>query len=235
VCTGDAARLVLIETSASAKEGEVTGIFDGSTEIQKNWLDFIVNLLHYKKGSPAYGIESAKYGLKPLYFKTPGGAENTLLNELFCHIFSSIGQWQGLRPFAPKSMADVETLLSEDFQAVDSSKHSIALPRIPKVSKNFVAYIEALVGAAPYYKTTDPRNKLDIRFTKALRELEKQEDMRFDQYVARKLRAWYTMFPPTQADAAAGGTEDHEGAGGADGEEGSDGEEEEAMALSGGE
>ena len=100
-------------------------------------------------------------------------------------------------------MADVETLLSEDFQAVDSSKHSIALPRIPKVSKNFVAYIEAMVGAAPYYKTTDPRMKLDARYNKAFSELDRQEDLRFDKYVARKVLAWFILFPPTPRLAAA--------------------------------
>jgi len=43
----------------------------------------------------------------------------------------------------------------------------------------FVAYIEALVGAAPHFKTTDPRLKLDARFAKAMSEFIKQEDLRF--------------------------------------------------------
>ena len=228
---------MLIETSSSAKDGEVTGVFDGTTELQKNWLDFIVNLLHYKKGSTEYGIEPVKYLLKPLYCKTAGGADNTVLNELFCHIFSKIGDWQGVRYFAPKSMTDVETLLAADFPAIEASKHSIALPRAPYISKHFVAYIEALVGAAPYYRTTDSRNKLDSRFAKAYKELDRQEDQRFDQYVARKLRAWFTMFPPNSSPGSGGNDDPEEGAaaGGADGEDDADGDEEEVMALSGGE
>jgi len=223
---------VLIETSSSAKDGEVTGVFDGSTEVQKNWLEFIVNLLHYRKGSAEYGIEPVKHLVKPLYSKIAG--DYTVLNDLFCHIFSTIGEWQSLRRFAPKSMTEVETLITADFPAVLPTKHSIELPRAPYISKNFVAYIEALVCAAPYFKTTDARNRLDARFNKAFKELDKQEDMRFDQYVARKVRAWYKMFPPSSS--GAGGNDDfEEGTGGADGEEDADGDEEEAMALSGGE
>jgi len=58
---------------------EVTGIFDGTAELQKNWLDLIVNLFHYKCGSDEYGVEAAKYGHKPLYVKTAGGAQRGVL------------------------------------------------------------------------------------------------------------------------------------------------------------
>ena len=71
---------------------EVTGIFDGTAELQKNWLDLIVNLFHYKCGSYEYGVtgKAAKYGHKPLYVKTAGWAGNTMLNEMFkfCYLVS---------------------------------------------------------------------------------------------------------------------------------------------------
>ena len=70
---------MLIEASTSAAAGEVTGIFDGTTELQKNLLDLIVNLFHYKCGSDEYGVEAAKYGHKPLYVKTAGGAQRGVL------------------------------------------------------------------------------------------------------------------------------------------------------------
>ena len=89
------------------------------------------------------------------------------------------------------------------FPAVPSTKHHIKLPKTSYLSKHFVAYIEALVGAAPYFRTTDPRMKLDARFAKALSEFNKQDDLRFDQYVARKLRTWFTRVPPTARVAAA--------------------------------
>ena len=58
-------------------------------------------------------------------------------------------------------------LVTSAFPAVPSTKHHIELPKISYVSKHFMAYIEALVGAAPYYRTTDPRAKLDAHFAKA--------------------------------------------------------------------
>ena len=72
-------------------------------------------------------------------------------------------------------------------------------------------------------------------------EFNKQDDLRFDQYVARKLWAWFTRFPPTQRVATAADNDDTEG--GPDGQavavEGGEvreeAEDEEAYALSGGE
>ena len=76
-----------------------------------------------------------------------------------------------------------------------------------------MAYIEALVCTAPYYRTTDPRAKLDARFAKAFNEFNKQDDLPFDQYVAPKLRAWFPRFPPTPRVAGAAADDDTEGGG----------------------
>ncbi len=40
-------------------------------------------------------------------------------------------------------------------------------------------------GAAPYYRKTDPREKLDAHFAKAFNEFNKQDDLRFNQYVVQ--------------------------------------------------
>ena len=40
-----------------------------------------------------------------------------------------------------------------------------------------------LAAAAPYYKTTGTRNKLDQRFNKALRELNKVDGEKFQVYI----------------------------------------------------
>ena len=142
------------------------------------------------------------------------------------------------RHYAPRSKEEVETLITSAFPAVPSTKHHIKLPKTSYLSKHFVAYIEALVGAAPYFRTTDPRMKLDARFAKALSEFNKQDDLRFDQYVARKLRAWFARFPPTPRVAAAADDDDTEGGPGGQGGAG-EGDEEpedgEAYAVSGGE
>ena len=86
-------------------------------------------------------------------------------------------------------MTLVETLVTSAFPAVPSTKHHIELPKTSYLSKHSVAYIEALVGAAPYFRTMDPRMKLDAHFAKAFSEFNKQDDLRFDQCVASKLRA----------------------------------------------
>ena len=63
-----------------------------------------------------------------------------------------------------------------------------------------------MVGVTPYFKTTtDAKNKLDALFAKAFKELNRQLDQHFNQYVAavaRKLRAWFNMFPPTSSPCA---------------------------------
>ena len=64
-------------------------------------------------------------------------------------------------------MEEVETFVTLAFPAVPSTKHDIELPQTSYVSKHFVAYIEAMVCAAPYFRTTDPRMEVDARFAKA--------------------------------------------------------------------
>ena len=141
-----------------------------------------------------------------------------MLNEVFCYIVSKLGDFQNLRHYAPRSKEEVETLVTSAFPAVPSStKHHIELPKTSYLSKHFVAYIEALVGAAPYFRTTDPRMKLDARFAKAFSEFNKQDNLLFDQCVARKLRAWFARFPPTQRVATAAADDDTEGGPGGQG------------------
>ena len=80
--------------------------------------------------------------------------------------------------------------------------------------------------------------KLDAHFAKAFSEFNKQDDLHFDQYVARKVWAWFARLPPTQRVAAAADDDDTEGGPGGQGGTGVAGEEEdeeEAYALSRGE
>ena len=96
---------MLIEASTSAAAGEVTGIFDGTAELQKNWWDLIVDLFHYKCGSDECGVEAAKYGHKPLYVKTANGAQQGVL----LHRVQAGGTYLALRP---RSKEEVETLIT---------------------------------------------------------------------------------------------------------------------------
>ena len=89
---------------------------------------------------------------------------------MFCYIVSKLGDFQNLRHYAQRSKEEIETLITSAFPAVPSTKHHIKLPKsrakTSYLSKHFVAHIEALVGAAPYFRMTDQRMKLDARFAK---------------------------------------------------------------------
>ena len=100
---------------------------------------------------------------------------------------------------ALRTAADVEALCTAEYPEVEETRSGPALIKTAFLSKTFVAYFEALVAAAPYFKTTDSRSKLEDCFQKALKELNKH--VRFDQYIARKLRAWYTRIPPNLSEA----------------------------------
>jgi hypothetical protein len=114
--------------------------------------------------------------------------ENVLLNELFFYIISKMGDLQSHRNYAPNSMEDVDRITTSDSQAIATYKYSVTLPKISYTSKNCVARIGASVVAAPYYKTTDLLNKLDVRFTKAFNDFNKLDDLSFNQYVLHKLK-----------------------------------------------
>ena len=109
-----------------------------------------------------------------------------------------------LRPKISEPRKDSHLL---EFSAIEASKHFIALPRTSHISKNFVAYIEAL---AQHPTTRRRMNKLDTRFATVFKELDVSSDL-------------------------AQRNDPEEGTGGADGVGDADGDEEETVALSGGE
>ena len=84
-------------------------------------------------------------------------------NEVFCYIVSKLGDFQNLRHYAPRSKVEVETLVTAAFPAVPSTKHHIKLPKTSYLSKHFVAYIEDLVGTAPYFRTTEDEAGRSLR------------------------------------------------------------------------
>ena len=190
---------MLFETAESAAAGESAASGDQSQAIQINFTGFLANLFHFKPGSRAYSIDPEMFGKVPLFIKNK--EDTTVLNEFFFYVFSRALSWQSLTTYNPKA---VDHDWPGAYPAIDASASGADLPAVPWLSKNFVAYFEAFLGAAPYYKTSDSRNKLDRLFTKALKGHDRLDDAKFDQYVMRKLRAWYTKFPPTpSADAGA--------------------------------
>ena len=86
--------------------------------------------------------------------------------------------------------ADVEALGSLLYPAIAAFKSGQwpELQLSPYLSKILAAYFSALAVVAPCYKTTDTRNKLDQRFNKELRELNKIDDEKIQMYIVRKLK-----------------------------------------------
>ena len=212
---------MLFETAESAAAGESAASGDQSKDIQINFTDFLANLFHFKPGAKGYSIDPANFDKVPLFIQDKEGT--TVLNEFFFYVFSRALSWQSLTRYHPRKSEEGETVPLR-YDAIDASASGPSLPEIRGLSKNFVAYFASFLGAAPYFKSTDVRSKLDKRFSKALKFLNRLDDEQFDQYVRRKLRTWYTKFPPSRPTADDGedknnGADDEPGAGSSAGEE----------------
>ena len=53
-----------------------------------------------------------------------------------------------------------------------------------------------------YFTTTDCRNRCELCFNKAFKELAKHYNLWFDQNIELKLRAWYITFLPSERSGA---------------------------------
>ena len=73
---------MLFETKDSKAAGDSAAAGDQSREIQTTWMDFLVNLFHFKHGSAAYSLDLAMWTSVPRYVKNY--ADNSVVNELFC-------------------------------------------------------------------------------------------------------------------------------------------------------
>ena len=80
--------------------------------------------------------------------------------------------------------------------------------------------LRGLCGCSALLHDDGLQEKLEDCFQKALRELNKHDNMQFDQYFVRKLRAWYTKFPPKQPIRGLGGGGSDDGCKGGSGGDG---------------
>jgi hypothetical protein len=76
------------------------------------------------------------------------------------------------------------------------------------VSKMMIAYLESFLRVSPFLQTQDPRvdAKIDVLYRDAMEKLapvDEVDDEACIKYVARKMLAWYTKFPPKNDGAAA--------------------------------
>ena len=66
------------------------------------------------------------------------------------------------------TVPNVEALRTAEYPAVEEPCSGPALSKIAHISKTFVTYLEVLMVAAPYFKTTGSRDRLELDFNKAL-------------------------------------------------------------------
>ena len=95
---------------------------------------------HFKKDQVEYSIKQEDHGLKPLFSNK--GASQTLLNEFFLYVFSRVSSWQCMNELRVTTLDDVEALLLRSFySALPESKSGMEMPKVPAVSRYFVAYL----------------------------------------------------------------------------------------------
>ena len=73
------------------------------------------------------------------------------------------------------------------------------------MSKMLIAYLASFLGVSPFRDTQDPMvdTRLDLLYREAMDKLDEVDDEDCMRYVARKMLAWYTKYPPKNDGAAA--------------------------------
>ena len=84
-----------------------------------------------------------------------------MLNKFFFYVFSKVSSWQGMSELTVTTLDDVTSLiLNFSYQALPSTKSGPKMPRVPCVSRYFVAllaYLASFVSVAPLFGSVDPR------------------------------------------------------------------------------
>ena len=112
---------------------------------------------------------------------------------------TKVSSWQCMSELHVTILDDVESLfLSSFYGLLPHSKSGIELPKVPVVSRYFVAYLTAFVSVAPFFRTKDERvqTRTDKFFNRALKTLARANDTELCVYLNRKATAWYRRFPP---------------------------------------
>ena len=131
-----------------------------------------------------------------------------MLNEFFYYVLSRVSSWQCKTELRVTTLDDVEVLLLSSFySALPDSKSGMEMPKVPVVSRYFVAYLASFVAVAPFFlamvapflRTKDKPQTGTVKFfDKALSKLAGMKVMALSlsAYLHRKATAWYKRFPP---------------------------------------
>jgi hypothetical protein len=166
------------------------------------------NLFHFKHDQAQYIIKPDHYGKKPLIFPKDDLTASCYLNDFFFYVFSKFSDWQNMKSMAVTSLACVSDLTLSTWAPHEASgvdNWSIALPEVPCVSKMLIAYLASFLRVSPFRDTQGPMvdARLDLLYREAMDKLDEVDDEDCMRYVARKMLAWYTKYPPKNDGAAA--------------------------------
>ena len=150
---------------------------------------------------------------------------SALFNDLGIYVLTRLDRdFQGMRSFKQtpalynmQAQADAakpaaEWTCKDCWPEVRNSKDQVVQPARPLITKTLLSYLGALATTACHYKYADPRlgGASDSAFRGLLDIFDGVADDKLQKYLARRLTAWYSLFPPG-ADAADSEADSQEG------------------------
>ena len=91
-----------------------------------------------------------------------------------------------------------ELLLHSRYAELPLSRSGPAMPEVPVVSRNMIAYLISLLSVAPFYRSLDPRviSRTDKFFAVGLATMANASDKDLSAYVHSRATGWYRRFRP---------------------------------------
>ena len=158
---------------------------------------FAENLSHFKLDQPEYSKAPGDYGKLPLFHDNK--SHKTFLDEFVFYVFPKVSSRQSMRDIHATALDELtELLLHLRYAELLLSRSGPAMPEVPVVSRNMIAYLISLLSAAPFYRKLDPRviSRTDKFFAICLATMANSSDKDLRAYVHSKATGYYRRFPP---------------------------------------
>ena len=117
---------------------------------------FAENLFHFKLDQREYSIAPGDYSRLPLFHDNK--CHKTLLNKFFFYVFFKVSSWQSMRDIHVTSLEELTELMLHSparYAELPLSRSGPAMPEVPVVSRNMIAYLISLLTVAPFYPSLD--------------------------------------------------------------------------------
>lgn len=163
------------------------------------------NLFHWEPVEPGesedervYSIRPADYPRLPLFKIAAPDGKKVLLNMVFWLVFDQVPTWQSLANLHVSTLQQVETLVRDDYPEFADSPSGKGMAAVPKISKTFIGYLSGLLAVSPFYRSMGDERVKGLaeaqrdRFYNLAKPVPTDE---FKDYLARKLKEWYSAVP----------------------------------------